>query len=441
MSAPSVHVTVEDLGPCKKLLRVEVDTEGVAAAFASAAQEFQRQARLPGFRPGKAPREMIERTYGPAIEAQVKRTLVPKAYQEALQQSQLRPVSLPDIEEVQFGRSLPLQFTATIETEPSFELPEYRGLRIRRELRSVGDQDVDQALAALRTQRPNYVDVTRPVQAGDFVVVHYTGTCEGRPIAELAPTARGVGEQKNTWLHVSPDYLIPGFTDQLVGANAGDKRTVTVTFPADFVNAELAGKIGVYEVEVLQVKERHLPAVDDAMARAFGAPDLAQLRTGVRKDLENEVRYRQKRDTRNQLVAVLLGRVSCELPEAMVQAETKNAVMDIVKTNTERGISKSAIDERKDEIYSVASNNARERVKARIILGRIADKEGIRATEAELTQQVVQLAARYQIKPDRLVKQLQERGALAEIQEQIVSAKVLDFLESQAQIEDVPVHR
>jgi trigger factor len=290
----------------------------------------------------------------------------------------------------------------------------------------------------LREQKSTFLDLARPVQGGDFVVVNYTGTCEGKPITELAPAARGLTEQKNFWLHVDQDSFVPGFTNQLIGASAGERRTVAVTFPADFVTRELAGKQGVYEVEIVQVKEKQLPDLNDGFAKSFGAEDLEKLRAGVRRDLEAELRSKQKRQVRDQLVATLLGRVTLELPESMVLQETRSVVYDIVRANQERGVPKESIDERKDEIYSVANNSARERVKATIVLGRIAEKEGITATKEEIMQRVLQLSAHYQIKPDKLLKQLQEQGGLAQIQQQIVEAKVLDALELYANVEEGP---
>ncbi len=431
-----MNVTIEHLGPCKKLLRVEIDAAGAQTKSEAVIREFQQKARLPGFRPGKAPRPLLVKTFGPQIDSEIKRQLLNEGYREALQQHKLRPVGSPEIEEAPWEQGQPFAFTATVETEAEFELPDYRGLPVRRDDRTVTDDDVERALRMLREQKPVFVDLARPVQPGDFVVVHYTGTCEGKPITDIAPTARGLTQQQNFWLQVQTGSFIPGFTDPLVGANAGDTRTVTVTFPDDFVTREVAGKQGVYEVQIVQVKERQLPELDDALARAYGAENLDALRAGVRRDLELELKDKQQRQIRDQLVATLLGRVNIELPESLVEQETRNVVFDIVRTNQERGVAKAAIDERKDEIYSVASNSAKERVKAALVLSRIAEREGITATHQELSQRILELAARHQIKPDKLVKQLQERGGLAHIQRQIIEAKVLGALELYAQFEE-----
>jgi trigger factor len=431
-----VNVTVENLAPCKKLVRVEVEALAVDAAFDKLATDYQRQARLAGFRQGKAPKHLVLKVYAKEIEAETKRKLVSDSYHQAVADQKLRVVGYPDIEEIQFGRGQALQFAATIETAPDFELPDYKGLPVKRELAAVTDADVDRALGMLRDQRAAYKDVTRPVQAGDFVVVNYQGTTEGKPLTDFAPTARGLTEKTGFWLHIEPKSFIPGFTDQLVGANAGEKRTVTVEFPADFVAPQLAGKQGVYAVEIVQVKEKHLPELNDEFATTFGATSVEQLREGVLNDLKNELAHKQKRSVRDQLVRSLMEKVTCELPESVVQNETRNVVYDLVNENQKRGVPKETLDEQKDEIFSYASNSAKDRVKAAFILGRIAEKESLRADDQEVYQRILFLAEQYQMKPEKLVKQLQERNGLSEIREQIITAKVLDYLELNAKVED-----
>jgi trigger factor len=437
VKGPNVNVTVENLGPCKKLLRVDVDAQAVDAEFETITRDFMKLARLPGFRPGKAPRHLVAKAFGAQIEDEVKRKLVSDAYRQALSDQKLHVVGQPDIEEIQFGKGQALQFAATVETAPEFELPEYKGLPIQRELRMVTPEDIERALMVLREQRATYLDVTRAVQDGDFVVVDYQGTCEGKPITELAPTARGLTEKTDFWLNVGKDSFIPGFTEQLVGAQAGEARTVTVDFPADFVTPQLAGKKGVFEVRLKQVKEKSLPELNDEFAKVLGAESVERLREGVSKDLENELNYKLKRTVRDQIMKVLLGRVSCELPESVVLSETKNVVYDLVRENQQRGVSRETIDKQKDQIFSFANSSAKERVKAAFVLGRIAEKEGIKADAKEVTQRILLLAEQYQIKPEKMIQQLRERHGISEIEEQIVTGKVLDFLEQHAKVEDV----
>jgi trigger factor len=432
-----VNVTVENLAPCKKLVRVEVEAQKVDETFETITKDFQKEASLPGFRPGKAPRDMVWRKYGKDIQDEVKRKLISDSYRKAVDEQKLDVLGYPDIEEIQFSRGQPLQFAATIETAPEFELPEYKGLLVQREVHSVGDVDVERALNALRDPQVSFKTVARPVQTGDVVVVNYSGTCEGKPITEIAPTAKGLTEQKNFWVNVPSDSFIPGFADQLIGAKAQEKRTVSVDFPADFVTPQLAGKKGVYEVELVEVKEKALPPIDDAFAKSYGAESLEKLREGVRKDLENELTYKQNKTIRNQLVRGLLDRINFDLPETAVAQETRNVVYDIVQQNAKRGIPRQVMEQQKDQIYSTATQNAKEKVKVAFLLQKIAEKEDIKVSQEEIAQRIQHLAGLYQIPAEKFAKDLQKRNGLIEIYDQLMNEKVIDLLQQNAKIEDV----
>ncbi len=432
-----MNVTVENLAPCKKLVRIEVDAPQVDEAFKEVTKGFQREAAFPGFRPGKAPVDMVVRKYEKDIEQEVKRKLISDSYKKAVEEKKIDVLGNPDIEEIQFGRGQALQYAATVETEPEFQLPEYKGLPAKREARTVTDADVERALDALRQQRAKFDKVERPVQNGDIAVINYQGTCEGKPIAEVAPDAPSLAEQKAFWVDVPSQGFLPGFSEQLLGAKTGEKRTVNVDFPAGFPTAPLAGKRGVYEVEIVEVREKVLPPVDEELAKAYGAENLEKLKEGVRRDLENELKFSQERSVRNQLIRGLLDRVQFELPESAVARETKNVVYDIVNENAKRGISRDIIEKEKDQIYTAAAQGARERVKVAFLLQKIAEQEKIGVTNEEISRRIVSMAGMYQMPPDKFAKDLQKRNGLIEVYDQLMNEKVLELIEQNAKIEEV----
>ena len=431
-----MNVSVENLAPCKKLVRVELDAAAVDTAFDAITKDFQKQAALPGFRPGKAPRDMVVKKYSAEIKDEAKRKLIGENYKKAIEEQKLQVIGYPDIEEVQFERGQPLQFTATVETAPEFQLPEYKGLPAQLETKTVTDVDVDRALDMLRGQHAKYETVTRPLAGGDIAVVNYTGTSEGKPITDLAPTAKGLTEQKNFWVETTGGQFIPGFAAQLIGAKAGEKRTVNVDFPADFVTPQLQGKKGVYEVELVEVKEKTLPPLDDELAKKYGAETLEKLKEGVRKDLENELKYSQSKAVRNQAVHALLSKVNFDLPESAVASETRNMVYDIVRQNTQRGVERDLIEKQKDEIYSAAAVNAKERVKLAFVVQRIAEQEKITVSQEDVVQRAQQLAAMYQVPFEQFVKDLQKRNGVNELYEQVLHEKVLTLIEKSAVISE-----
>ena len=308
---------------------------------------------------------------------------------------------------------------------------------MKRDARTVIEADVERALGLLAKQQEKFETVARELALGDVAVVDYTGRVDGKPISDLAPTARGLTEQKSFWVDLTPEGFIPGFAVQLVGAKAGDQRTVTVDFPADFVTKELAGLKGVFEVTVVEVKERAIPAIDDAFAKTYGADDLAKLREGVRKDLENELKSSQEKSVRGQLLGGLLGRVNFDLPEAVVAQETRQVVYNIVQENSKRGVARDIIEQQKEEIDTAAARSAKDRVKLSFLVQRIAAKEGIQVSQDEVVHRVQALAAAYQIPVEKFIKDLQKRNGVNEIYEQITHEKVVRLLEQNAQFEDV----
>ena len=433
-----MNVTVENLAPCKKLVRVELDVKSVDEAFDAMTKDFQKQASLPGFRPGKAPKELVLKKYESDIQAEVKRKLIGESYRKALEEQKIDVLGYPDIEEIQFGRGQALQFAATIETPPEFQLPEYKGLPLKREAKDVTDGDVERALDLLREQQVKFETAARELRPGDIAVVNFNGTGDGKPLTEIAPTAKGLTEQKGFWVEAKPDSFIPGFADQLLGAKAGDKRTVNVDFPADFVTKDLAGRKGVYEVELVEVKEKQLPALDDALAKAYDAENLEKLRVGVRRDLENELKYKQTKDTRGQIIRALLERVNFDLPETAVAQQTRNVVYNIVNENAKRGVSRDLIEKEKDSIYAAAAGSAKEQVKLSFLIQRIAEKEDLKVAQEEILKRVQSMAAMYQMPPEKFLKDLQKRNGLVEIYDQLAHEKVMEFLENNAKFETVP---
>ena len=432
-----MEVTITDLSPCKKQLRIEIDAETVNAKFDAVAKDFRRHANLPGFRPGKAPLANVMRSYGDKIGEEAKRTLMSDSYSKALKENDLRPVIMPEVEDLQFGHGKPFQYLATLEVTPTFELPEYNGIEVEKERRTVSDSDVAKALDTLREQRVSYTDVDRSAGEDDFIVVNFTGTIDDKPITDLVKVARGLTEQKNFWLHTKQNPLIPGIVEALNGSGKDDKKTVTVTIPDDFIYEELIGKEAKYEIEIVQVKEKFLPELDDAFAKGFGAESMEKLREGVENDLKNELEYSLKKSIRNQCVDKLLSAVNCDLPETIVNEATRAAVHNIVQQNHQRGVGKDIIEENKDRIYANAKADAEVRVRANYILSRIAEKEGIKVTDQELSRQIAAIAAQQKVKPQKLAQQLKDNGTLYQVQEEIMNGKVIDLLEEKAKVTEI----
>ena len=218
---------------------------------------------------------------------------------------------------------------------------------------------------------------------------------------------------------------------------AADKRSITVDFPADFVVPQLAGKKGVYNVELVEIREKGLPAINEAFAKSYGAKDLEALREGVRSDLQNELNLKQSRSIRNQVVQNLLNKIQCDLPESMVEDETRSIVYSIVNDQQQRGVLKDAINAQKEQIYNTANTAAKQRVKATFVFQRVAEKEGSRVDQMDMRRRLQEMAIQYKLPLDKLIKDLEKAGRMTEIYNQLLSEKVIDLLVQFARVQDV----
>jgi trigger factor len=304
-------------------------------------------------------------------------------------------------------------------------------------MRSVSEEDVDRAMGVLQDRQAKFETVERGIEENDYAILDYSGQCDGKPITETAPKATSLEKKDDFWLHVHEGHFLPGFHEPLIGLKAGEQKNITLTAPEDFVIKELASKELSFDVTIKEVKVKQLPEITDEFAKQYGAENTEALREGVFNDLENELNTTQKRKVRDQLIKHLLTTVQCELPESVVDQETKNVVYELVRENQQRGVAKETIDEKKDEIYSAAATSAKDRVKVAFIIGKIAAEEGVKVSSEEVNQRIIMMAQSYNMAPDQLAKKLKERGGISEIQEQIMTSKVLDLMELQAEVEEV----
>jgi trigger factor len=431
-----MNITVEDVAPCKKRLKIEVPANRVQQAFDKVAADFQREARIPGFRPGHAPRNVVLKKYQKDIQSETQRSLVPEAYQEAVSEKKLKVVSQPAIEDLNYQPGLSLSFSTVVELAPDFRLPNYKGLVLKKQETEVTDADVEKMLQNLADQRANFEDAPdRPVAMDDFAVISYHGTLDGKPLAELVTEARNLAESDKFWLWMRADAFLPKFAEQLVGLKKGEKRTVTVEFPADFPQTQVAGKTAQYDVELKEIKIKHAPEINDAFAQEIAKIDLAELKKRVRENMENDKKTQADRASRTEAMQKLITAVDFDLPASTVDEETHAAVYDIVAENQARGVPANILEEKKDEIFNNAAKSAREMVKFRFIAQQIAEAEKIEVTNEQLAQHLAFLAQRENTTLEKMADRVRKNNAFGPIRNQLLNHAVLDFLLKEAKFE------
>ncbi len=438
-----MNAVVESLPNCLATIRVEVEPEKVSAARDKVTREISQAVTIAGYRPGKAPRAIIEKKYKKQIREELEKKLLGDSTYEAIQQHKLRVLQLTNYDDIQFSDDDRLNFTATVVTEPDFQLPNYKGLLIHAPTLDVSDAEVDASLDNLREQGADFVDITedRGAAMEDYVVVDYTGTIDGKPVHEVFPKAgKPLSGNDEFWIKMTDEAFFPGYCAALVGAKPGESRSFDITVPEDFPVEGMPGQVIHYEVKLTAIKSKILPELNDAFADTVSkGKTLADLRDLARKELESQKRNNSEQSKRHQIVSQLLANVECELPSGLVRNETQRILLDIVRQNEERGVSEDVLKESEKELVGAASENARERIKSTFVLSRIAEQEGIKITKEELFGRIAMLAERYQMPFEKMLKELQKRNAVDQIKEEILTGKTLNFLVSQATVTATPV--
>jgi trigger factor len=433
-----MKVEVETQPGSVSTLQIELPPEEVSKEWDAIANSFARFAKIPGYRLGKAPRSVIEKRFRKEIHDELTKKLVSKSYHDAIEQEQLRVVSLTNVEDVQFGDDKSMRFRATIVTAPEFELPEYRNIPVQLPDTKVSEAEVDAALERLREQSADFADVPeRGLQMEDFAVLDFEGAIEGRPISELAPNAsKNLHGGKKFWLHLAPENFLPRFCDQIVGMKPGETRSVQVEFPAEFPVAELAGKKADYAVTLNEIKQKILPPIDDALAaRLVPGKTVADLRHMIEHDLEQEKEREVERAKEAQIVKFLHEHTAFDLPPPLLKNETRRALNELVHRNRERGVPDDILKGKEKELVGGAGSLAAHRLKTNFILSRIAEREKIEVSREELDERIREEAARYDISLDKMRKELQEHDGLNGLAEQVLLGKTLDFLKANVSVE------
>jgi len=435
-----MKVEVEKQPGSVSKLRIELPADEVSKEWDAIANSFARLAKIPGYRPGKAPRSVIEKRFRKEIQEEVTKKLVSKSYHEAIEQKQLKVASLADIEDVQFGEDKSMRFRATVVTTPEFEIPEYKKISVQLPETKVSEGEIDAALDRLRDQSADFVDVPeRGLQMGDFAVIDFEGSIENKPVSEIAPQAsQNLHGGRKFWLHLAAENFLPKFCEQLVEQKRDETRLVIVNFPEDFAVKEVAGKKADYTVTLREIKEKVLPALDDAFVnKVVAGKTLVDLRHLIEHDLEHEKEHGVERAKETQIVKYLHEQTQLELPPALLQNETRRALAELVQRNRERGVTDDMLKDKEKELIDGAAGLAAHRLKTNFILHRIAERENIQVTKEDIDLRIREEAARYDISVEKMRKQLQEHDQLNTLAEQILLGKTLDFLKANVSVKQV----
>ena len=389
-----MQITTTPAGKSTVVVEVEVPAERLTTAVGEATRALSRRTRVPGFRPGKAPRGVLEAVlgHGAVLDEAVDR-VVQSAYRDALIEKEILPLTNADVEIVQAEEGKPLIFKATVPVRPEVQLGDYTNFNFKPDIETTDDPKVDKVIEELRDQNAALSPVEdRGAKKGDYAVIKYEGTRDG--------VAFDGGSAERMPLIIGEDRLIPGFEDELVGLNVGDTKGFDITFPADYGEESLAGQKAHFEVELRELREKILPDADDEFARSMGDfEDLANLRTEVGKRLERNALDKARHDFSDRIIEYAVANSTIDLPDILVEQEVEVMHDEFRGALARQGISEEAYEKvtnkTHEELHADFRPDAEKRVRVLLVLSRIAEVEGLTISDADVAAEIAKARERY----------------------------------------------
>jgi trigger factor len=428
-----MKVEIEQVAACVRRLTIEVPADRVNNEFNTIYSDLQQRVRMPGFRQGKVPRRLLESHYRQTVEQEVLRKLVPEALSEALIKESVASVGEPQIDQITLTRGQPLRFVATTQVLPEVALSDYQGWEFTRRIPEVTEAQVDRAVESVRARHAILQTVEgRAVQAGDVAIVDYTGFLDGQAVPGFTGSKVSI--------EVGSGQFLPELEHGLVGMAQGGAKSIAVQFPEAFHNQALAGKAGHFDVVVTEIKEKHLPDLDDDFARgAYDDVDsLAALRVKVRQELEKAARQRADAAVQHDILARLVAEHPLEVPEVLLNEELRRAYLQQRRQETGH-LTEADYQVAPESLREPFGDQALEAVRGQLILRHIASEAEMTVEAQEVEAEVAALAARTAQNPEALKRTMERNGTLSTLEAGLLEAKVFAKLMADMQITDTIV--
>ena len=422
-----MKVTIKEPKTWQRVLEIEVPAQRVKDQLQSAYGEYRKRAVIPGFRKGKAPLSILKARYAGAVEQSVLEDLIPQAWEEALRQEKIDPVAQPVIDEVHFTPDEPLTFRATVEIRPDIKLSQYTGFPVEKREIHISEEDINRSLRALQERHATVEPSKESAGETDILLVDSWRVDQGGiPI---------VGHQtKDVPIDLSAPHIIEEYRQALTGANVGDQRRVTVTYPADHPAKELAGQTISYLLKVKEITKKTLPALDDEFARSMGDyKTMKELEEGVRKSLREQEEQKTARDAQETIIDRIIEKNPFEVPESMVAGYVESLISDLHPREEK--------DEDRDQLRRSYQPLAVRAVKRWFILDEIERQEKIEVSDQELHDRVTAMAASRNLDPKELSAHLAQSDQLKRLRRNIQEEKLLNFLVAESNVITVPAEK
>jgi trigger factor len=432
-----MKASIEEITPVKKRLTVEVEAEEVNRKIDEAYKELKKKARVDGFRPGKVPRNILERHFGDQVTQDVKRGLLSETLPRAFEETKIFPVVMPVIEDESLKAGEGYKYIALMEVRPQFELKDYMGLEVEKEIVSVSDETLNSQLEEIRrvNSRMKPLDEDRGIQNDDCAILEYEAFEGERPIEGM--------KGENFLVRVGNSQFHPEFEKGLLGLKSGESAEITVDFEQGHPNTKLAGKKVLFKVKVTDVKLMELPELNDDFAKSLGADfnDLESLKNRIREDIKGREEKRVDRELKRKLLDRIAATVSFELPESLVESEMKYALETVKQNLLRMGSNFDKAGLKEDKVREDFRPASEKRVKDLLILGEIARLNDLTLSETELDEGFADLAKGIGQDPKVVRQYYEAKGLLDGFQDRLLEEKTLNYLVKGAKIREFEAAR
>ena len=433
-----MKINIETSDGCRRVIGIDVPAEDARSDYDTIVGAFIKNAKVSGFRQGKAPLALVEKRYSKSIIQETKDRLIPRFYNDALKQEGIAPVAVIDVQNVEFSRDDGLQFKVILDVAPEFKLPKYKKISLKRESISVADEDVDKTLNDILKRFARFEDVSdKAVVSGDMVQIDYEATSDGKPLGEVANDASDISKGEDFWVPTGESEFVPGLNAALEGCLIGDALTVDVDFAEDYNVASVAGLKAVYSVTVKGVRSSVIPEIDEEFLKRFDVDSENALRARIRTDLEEAAQSKETGRLRDEIAKFLIEKTKMDLPQSLVERETNALVRDMLSRVAQQGASREVVEQHHEEIMGSASQNAQNRVKLSYIVTQVCEEEGIKIEEEDVESRLEEMAQRYGMPVARIRPELEKQDeGLRNLRTEVLGNKVMDFLLENAKIKD-----
>tara|TARA_B100000925_G_scaffold215578_1_gene164798 strand:- start:3214 stop:4509 length:1296 start_codon:yes stop_codon:yes gene_type:complete len=421
--------SIKNLDKCRRKLEITIPSDAVIEEKKKAVGVYAKHANIPGFRKGKAPLNVVENKYNKEIINDIKEQLLPRFYQKAIQESEIKVVNIIEYSEINIESDLSAKFDVTIDVYPKFKLPKYTDISVSTKLDLVNDKDIEDQIDNLLNQFSTYEIMNeKKIEAGDMGQLEYEAFIKDKPLREVIPESKGLSSGKDYWVSADEHSFIPDMGHQIIGLSVGDEKEIEIVFPKSFMINELSEKKVNYKIKLQAIKIKIKAELNEELLKKIQVESIDQLKEIFHDQLSQQAKNKELSEKHEQIISYLLKKTKIDVPESSIQQQTREVMYNLARQKMMAGASQDDLSNDQEKLLSEAKEKAIENVKLRFIGLSIADEQNFEATNEEIDQEISQIAIQQRKKADEVKSEMINNHTIESVSDQIKFNKALEFM-------------